>query len=88
MKLSMPCVHLLLVIVISLHFSSGQRIPSDVATTEYGQLQGFTISTKEGIEADVFLGVPFARPPVGDLRFEVMPYSVNGYKSFYNPTLL
>ncbi|XP_036605948.1 cocaine esterase-like [Trichosurus vulpecula] len=39
-------------------------------TTEFGQIQGTQINIK-GIDKDVnvFLGVPFAKPPVGTLRF-------------------
>lgn len=49
----------------------GEPDPSDIVSTEYGKLQGFTLTTGDGFQADVFLGVPFAQPPVGDLRFEV-----------------
>lgn len=51
--------------------SHGDHVPSGVVTTKYGQLQGFTMSSNAGFQADVFLGVPFAQPPVGALRFEV-----------------
>ncbi|KAH7725075.1 CBN-GES-1 protein [Aphelenchoides avenae] len=47
-----------------------QHPPSDVVQTEYGKVQGFRVSTRSGFKADVFLGVPFAQPPIGDLRFE------------------
>ncbi|XP_020845085.1 LOW QUALITY PROTEIN: pyrethroid hydrolase Ces2e-like [Phascolarctos cinereus] len=41
-----------------------------IRTTEYGQVQGSHISIK-GLDKDVniFMGIPFARPPIGDLRF-------------------
>ncbi|KAH7726174.1 CBN-GES-1 protein [Aphelenchoides avenae] len=48
----------------------GQHPASDVVQTEYGKVQGFSVSTRSGFKADVFLGVPFAQPPTGDLRFE------------------
>uniref|UniRef100_A0A4X2M4A7 Carboxylic ester hydrolase n=1 Tax=Vombatus ursinus TaxID=29139 RepID=A0A4X2M4A7_VOMUR len=39
-------------------------------TTESGQIQGTQISVKEIDKAvNVFLGIPFAKPPVGALRF-------------------
>uniref|UniRef100_A0A4X2KUW2 Carboxylic ester hydrolase n=1 Tax=Vombatus ursinus TaxID=29139 RepID=A0A4X2KUW2_VOMUR len=41
-----------------------------IRTTESGQIQGSLISIK-GLDKDVnvFLGIPFARPPIGNLRF-------------------
>ena len=39
--------------------------------TNAGTILGFQIPTVSGSKADVFLGVPFARPPIGELRFEV-----------------
>lgn len=45
-------------------------MPTVVHTT-YGDVQGFSVVTDKGTEANIFLGIPFATPPVGDLRFEV-----------------
>ena len=48
-------------------FSAGYPL---VTTTESGRIQGFTkyvLGTKRRV--DVYLGVPYAQPPVGDLRF-------------------
>ncbi|KAE9547609.1 hypothetical protein FO519_009179 [Halicephalobus sp. NKZ332] len=39
-------------------------------TTKYGQIRGFQFNTERGFETEVFLGIPFAKPPVGELRFE------------------
>jgi len=66
--------------------------------TKYGPVQGFTVklppeerggrlSTKEREHSsvDVFFGVPFAKPPIGALRFEVGGRVVGGgwgYKSW------
>lgn len=42
------------------------------ADTEYGRLAGFRAKTAiDGKEVSVFLGVPFAKPPINELRFEV-----------------
>uniref|UniRef100_A0A7I4YTC5 Carboxylic ester hydrolase n=1 Tax=Haemonchus contortus TaxID=6289 RepID=A0A7I4YTC5_HAECO len=38
--------------------------------TNYGLIQGKRYVTKNGIVADCFLGVPYAKPPVGELRFK------------------
>lgn len=45
--------------------SVGDRL---LVATETGQIRGAAKSSA-GIDADVFLGIPFAAPPVGDLRW-------------------
>lgn len=42
------------------------------ASTRYGELEGFTYPMKNGKEAQVFLGIPYASPPIDDARFEVV----------------
>lgn len=39
--------------------------------TRYGEIEGFAHQMKNGEEANIFLGVPYASPPIGDLRLEV-----------------
>ncbi|KAI1693122.1 carboxylesterase family domain-containing protein [Ditylenchus destructor] len=43
---------------------------TDVVKTKLGKVQGFTVTAESGFKTDVFLGIPFAQPPVGELRFE------------------
>lgn len=45
-----------------------------VVQTKYGQLSGKVVNTQKG-SCDVFLGVPYAAPPIGDLRWQVWPQS-------------
>uniref|UniRef100_A0AC35ESN5 Carboxylesterase type B domain-containing protein n=1 Tax=Panagrolaimus sp. PS1159 TaxID=55785 RepID=A0AC35ESN5_9BILA len=40
------------------------------AQTEYGPIEGFIHAASDGTSSNVFLGVPYAKPPIGDLRFE------------------
>ncbi|XP_066438836.1 fatty acyl-CoA hydrolase precursor, medium chain-like isoform X1 [Eleutherodactylus coqui] len=48
----------------------GQNDERPLATTKYGQLQGVKVSVKETSKTvNAFFGVPFAKPPVGPLRF-------------------
>uniref|UniRef100_A0A4X2M5D0 Carboxylic ester hydrolase n=1 Tax=Vombatus ursinus TaxID=29139 RepID=A0A4X2M5D0_VOMUR len=54
---------------LSLLFT-GHHADDLIRTTESGQIQGTQISVKEIDKAvNVFLGIPFAKPPVGALRF-------------------
>ncbi|KAE9549775.1 hypothetical protein FO519_007004 [Halicephalobus sp. NKZ332] len=41
-----------------------------VVKTKYGDIQGFEFKAERGSEAEVFLGIPFAKAPLGELRFE------------------
>ncbi|XP_044131027.1 fatty acyl-CoA hydrolase precursor, medium chain-like [Bufo gargarizans] len=50
--------------------ATGQNDKRPLLTTKYGQLRGVTVPVKETSRViDAFFGVPFARPPVGPLRF-------------------
>uniref|UniRef100_A0A914QN70 Carboxylesterase type B domain-containing protein n=1 Tax=Panagrolaimus davidi TaxID=227884 RepID=A0A914QN70_9BILA len=50
--------------------SNNNVYPRPEAVTEYGKINGKHFVLKDGRVADVFLGIPFAKPPVGELRFE------------------
>jgi len=41
-----------------------------ITDTEYGKLAGLSKTLPDGRPYDVYLGVPYARPPVGNLRWE------------------
>ncbi|KAK0427445.1 hypothetical protein QR680_010228 [Steinernema hermaphroditum] len=41
-----------------------------IIRTSYGKLEGFQYIMTNGERANVFLGLPYAEPPVGQLRFE------------------
>ena len=45
--------------------------PRPEAVTEYGKIQGKHYVLEDGRVTDIYLGVPFAKPPIGDLRFQV-----------------
>uniref|UniRef100_A0AC35GMX6 Carboxylic ester hydrolase n=1 Tax=Panagrolaimus sp. PS1159 TaxID=55785 RepID=A0AC35GMX6_9BILA len=46
------------------------RSNSVFVQTQYGQIEGFIHVADDGIVANIFLGVPYAKPPIGELRFE------------------
>lgn len=51
---------------------SGQEDSHPYVETQYGKLRGKTVSVKEtNRKVHAFTGVPFAKPPVGSLRFAV-----------------
>lgn len=55
-------------------FISYPKMGSDehlIVRTKYGSIEGFKFESARGLEFDAFLGIPFAKPPVGDLRLEV-----------------
>ncbi|CAJ0589442.1 unnamed protein product [Cylicocyclus nassatus] len=43
---------------------------TQIITLNPGQVQGFTYTTSSGDVAEIYLGIPYAAPPVGDRRFE------------------
>ena len=60
----------LVALVFFISVAQAQRI----VDTEYGQVRGHAISVDNGREqtaVEVFSGIPFAKPPVGALRFAV-----------------
>ena len=44
---------------------------TEVVDTKYGQVQGRVMTLHTGMQVNAFLGIPFAKPPVGSLRFKV-----------------
>ncbi len=46
-----------------------------------GTILGKKVVTEDGMEMNVFLGIPYAQPPVDRLRFQT-PRPVYGYKDF------
>jgi len=45
-----------------------------IQSTDLGEIRGFLQKTRLGNHSQQFLGVPFAIPPVGDMRFMVNLY--------------
>lgn len=40
-------------------------------TIKQGKLKGVTLKSRNGTDYYAFYGIPFAKPPVGELRFKV-----------------
>ena len=47
----------------------GITAPSDVVETKLGVIEGHTVQSPQGVEVMEFLGIPFAEPPLGELRY-------------------
>jgi carboxylesterase type B len=55
----------------SAHSSEKTMIyPHPQAETQYGPVEGKRFQTKDGNVFNVFLGIPYAKPPIGQLRFK------------------
>lgn len=61
---------LLIVLLFSCLIVPAQSNP--IVEVENGKIEGFSIDLFDGSQADIFLGIPFAKPPIGKLRFEVI----------------
>lgn len=73
----------LLFAALSLANAATLKPPSPVALTSLGPVQGFAYQLEDGTNntADIFLGIPYARPPIGELRFEVSDIPVREKES-------
>uniref|UniRef100_A0AC34FSL3 Carboxylic ester hydrolase n=1 Tax=Panagrolaimus sp. ES5 TaxID=591445 RepID=A0AC34FSL3_9BILA len=60
---------LLLLLIISFDEVSASAEKQFVKLPEYSAF-GFQDTTKNGISANIFLGLPYAKPPINELRFE------------------
>ncbi|VDM74328.1 unnamed protein product [Strongylus vulgaris] len=49
---------------------TGATRPSRQVQTQNGIVEGFRLDIGSGKEVDLFLGIPFASPPIGELRFK------------------
>ena len=49
--------------------SNAGKFISDVVATQWGEVRGETV-TEIGLSARIFRGIPYAAPPVGDLRWK------------------
>ena len=59
---------LLFCLILAVESTYSQSV---VIQTTNGQIRGAEKTTRLGRKHYAFLGIPYAKPPVGDLRFEV-----------------
>ncbi|XP_067006682.2 juvenile hormone esterase [Anabrus simplex] len=75
----MKCVAVLFAVLAAV------RANGPVVRTAQGQLRGSVLKTVDGRDIFSFRGVPFARPPVGDLRFKA-PVPMESWDGIRNAT--
>lgn len=75
----------LLVTVVSVG-SSAMQDPL-IVTTQKGKVKGKTVKTPTGGEVDAWYSIPYAKPPVGDLRFR-HPRPIDRWHSVKDTTAL
>ena len=53
--------------------TTGYEEVDDVeVATLLGTIKGKTVVTEDGTEMNTFLGIPYAQPPVGNLRYSLL----------------
>lgn len=50
-----------------------------IVQTPKGPVQGVVVTTEQGREYNAFLGIPFGKPPVDELRYKVSKNSICSY---------
>lgn len=68
---SRPLFCVVFYILITLQFRVCQQNDGPIVQTQKGPIQGKISSTPQGRQFYSFQGIPFAKPPTGDLRFRV-----------------
>ena len=56
-------------------------LADDLVVLKQGQLKGHRLTTRKGREIFAFQGIPYAKPPVGDLRFQVRRADIHQFMS-------
>jgi hypothetical protein len=51
-------------------------LADDLVVLKQGRLKGHRLTTRKGGEIFAFQGIPYAKPPVGKLRFQVRSIGV------------
>ncbi|XP_046368827.2 carboxylesterase 5A-like [Haliotis rufescens] len=62
-------IGILVIVLVQAHLTQCAADTHITVDTKQGRVKGYHISSKSGYSLQVFLGIPYAEPPVGDLRF-------------------
>lgn len=80
-----PCTHFALLLLLP-HFLTASPATQDdlVINTRHGKVQGKLLSVLGG-DVRAFLGIPYGKPPLGNLRFKA-PEPVEGWEGVKDAT--
>jgi len=59
-------------------------LADDLVVLKQGRLKGHRLTTRKGREIFAFQGIPYAKPPVDKLRFQVMSTAVREFLNANN----
>jgi len=71
-------IGIVLTLLLALYFRATKEPlkPSPIVTVSEGKLQGVVTYSRNGNEIYEYLSVPYAKKPIGDLRFEVWSFII------------
>lgn len=72
LKMKLVFHTLIFMLVSVIHLAICEEDKLKVTIPALGQLMGSEMSSASGRKFQAFRGIPFAEPPVGDLRFKVI----------------
>src|SRR5215471_1415592 len=72
----------LILVLVSIEFCPSVAI---VVNTKLGKVKGNSLLFENGKHADEFIGIRYAQPPVGELRFK-KPIPVTAWNEIYDAT--
>jgi len=61
-------MEIFIIITLLFGFVFGEN---DVVKSDQGEITGSSLRSRNGREIKAFQGIPYAKPPTGDLRFKV-----------------
>lgn len=71
----------LLILILLFHFSTCTKVE---VSTKFGIVTGHTVSLSDGTLINSFLAIPFAKPPIGRLRFLVISHKFFFFSFFFS----
>lgn len=61
----------LMICTVSADYRYSTRYDRPIVRTEYGRVMGATLTSRDGKDYYAFNKIPYAKPPCGNLRFQV-----------------
>lgn len=67
------------------HFEDAEETDPLIVTTDKGKVRGITLTAPSGKKVDAWMGIPYAQPPIGALRFR-HPRPIDKWQGVLNAT--